>query len=231
VEKIVAVIPARGGSRGIPRKNIKLLAGKPLIAYSIESALHSPSISQVVVSTEDAEIASISRDWGAKVVPRPAELARDATPTEPVLEQAVGHLEEEYGYRLDWIVLLQPTSPFREADDIERAWQKLKEQNGDSLLSVCPNHDFLWHPAEGGYYAPINYDYRRRPRRQQMRQYRENGSIYITRRQILMEEHCRLGGKVVAYVMPPENSLQIDSSWDWWLAEQILRFREANPDA
>lgn len=226
MEKIIAIIPARGGSKGIPRKNIKLLSGKPLIAYSIEAAKHSPCVSQIIVSTEDEEIAGIAQSGGAEVVLRPLELAQDNTATEPVLEHAVEFLEDKNGYKFDWVILLQPTSPFRENDDIEKAWQKLKERNGDSLLSVSIDHSFYWTTNEDGYSLPVNYDFQKRPRRQEMEQCRENGSIYITRRDILMQRHCRLGGKIVTYVMLPENSTELDTMWDWWLAEKILDYKK-----
>ena len=231
-EKVVAVIPARGGSKGIPRKNIKSLAGKPLLAYSVELALQSACVSRVVVSTEDEQIGQIAAACGAEVIPRPPQLAQDDSPTEPVLLQVLQHLEQQQGYRADWMVLLQPTSPLREKDDLEKAWALLRRENADSLLSVCVAHDFLWREQPGSSrVAPINYDYRQRPRRQQMRQYRENGSIYITRRELLLKERCRLGGKIVAYAMAPENSLELDTAWDWWLAEQLIKFRKVKINA
>jgi hypothetical protein len=110
---VLAIIPARGGSKGVPGKNIRELAGKPLIAYSIEAALESEHVDHVVVSTEDEQIAAAAREWGSEVVPRPPELATDTAPTDPVLEHAVTYLEQLDGYRADLIVLLQPTSPLR----------------------------------------------------------------------------------------------------------------------
>lgn len=215
---IVAIIPARGCSKSIPKKNIKLLAGKPLIAYSIEQAKNSKLINKVVVSTDDDEIAEVAEKYGAEVIKRPDELATDTAPTEPVLQHAVKELEKQ-GYKADLIVLLQPTSPLREKDDIDDAIKTLQEKNADSLLSVCPNHLFLW--KEDG--ISINYDYKKRPRRQDMEQYAENGSIYVTKTNILMKENNRLGGKIALHIMKPENSLEIDDEFDFWLIEQMMR--------
>ena len=221
--KFIAVIPARGGSKGLPRKNIRLLAGKPLIAYSIEAALKSKYIDRVIVSSEDEEIAEISRRHGAEVVERPMELATDTAPTEPALEHVVKWLKEYEDYKTDIIVLLHPTSPLRTSEHIDEALDIFLNSNYDSLLSVCPSHAFIWKMGEAGVY-PINYDFKNRPRRQDKEpEYRENGAIYITKYKILMGNHNILGGKIELYIMPEECSIDIDTEFDLWLCEQLLK--------
>jgi len=220
---VIAVIPARGGSKGIPRKNVREIAGEPLIAYTIKAALGSKALSRTIVSTEHQEIAQVARECGAEIVIRPAELATDFAPTEPVLEHAVKHLEETEGYRANVIVLLQPTSPLRDSQHIDEALEAFFKNDYDSLLSVCPSHVFLWRMGGKGAY-PLNYDFKNRPRRQDREpEYRENGAIYITKHHILIGEHNRLGGKIGLYVMPVESSLEIDTEFDFWLCESILK--------
>ena len=167
--EVLAIIPARGGSKGIPRKNIRELAGKPLIAYTIEAALSSRVIDKVVVSTEDREIAALVREYGIEVINRPQELATDTAATEPVLEHAIQFLEKQENYRPDIIVLLQATSPLRQSRHIQEAMGEFLNSNCDSLLSVCLSHMFIWRIRENGA-KPLNYDYRQRPRKQDMPQ-------------------------------------------------------------
>jgi len=214
---IVSIIPARGGSKGVPRKNIRSLRGKPLIAYSIEQSLSSSYIDQTIVSTEDTEIAKISQEYGAKIIVRPMKLAEDTTPTEPVLIHAVEALKKE-GINPHYIVLLQPTSPIRRSGDIDRAIETLIDGSGDSLLSVRENSSFLWLKDS----KPLNYNYIERPRRQEKEwELVENGSIYITKSEILLKKKNRLGGKIIFYVMPDWASFEIDTPFDFELVEYI----------
>lgn len=224
-KQILAIIPARGGSRGIPRKNIRLLNGKPLIAYTIESALNSELIDRVIVSTEDKEIVQISEKSGAEVIKRPEELAGDDTSTEDVLKHVVVQFEKDEKYTPDIIVLLQCTSPLRERNDIDNAIKKMIDSGADSLLSVCDDKSFFW-KLKNDLSVPINYNYNKRPKRQETQQFRENGSIYVFKRKILMEHGSRLGGKIQIYVMKKEDSFEIDEPFDFWLVEQILRLKK-----
>lgn len=222
--EILAIIPARGGSKGIPRKNIKTLADVPLFVYTIEAAMDSRLISRTVVSTEDEEIAWTVWEYGAETIDRPKELATDFAPTEPVLEHAVKHLEGE-GYKADIIVLLQPTSPLRNGKHIDHALVTFFMGGYDSLLSVCNSHAYIW-SIERGQACPLNWALGSRQLRQlRDPEYKENGAIYITKRDILMSEHNRLGGKIGLYVMPEEDSLEIDNEFDFWLCEAILEQR------
>jgi len=221
--EILAIIPARGGSKGIPKKNIRLLDGKPLIAYSIEAALSSKTVDRVVLSTEDEEIAHIAQGYGAEVIKRPMELASDIAPTEPTLEHVVTYLKETEGYQADIIVLLQPTSPLRNGRHIDEAVETFLNNEYDSLVSVCPSHVFLW-KMMGKRAYPSNFDFSNRPRRQDRApEYQENGAIFITNCSILMSSHNRLGGKIGLYIMPKENSWEIDSEDDFWSCEEFIR--------
>lgn len=223
--RICAIIPARGGSKGIPRKNIKLLAGKPLIAYTIEHALRARQVNRTIVSTEDAEIAKVARQYGAEVVMRPPELATDTASTEPVLLHVLSFLEQTEGYVLSLVVFLQPTSPLRQPDDIDNAIDTLSAAGADSLFSCCRSHNFYWR-LEDGQPISANYDYRHRPRRQDFTpEYIENGSIYVTKAEILKQHGNRLGGRVTSYEMNPLDSFQIDTEEDFLLLERLVSLR------
>lgn len=225
--KIVAIIPARGGSKGIPGKNIKMLAGKPLIAWTIGQSRDSRLVSRTIVSTDDNKIAEVARKYGAEVIMRPVALAQDTTPTEPVMLHVLDVLREKEKYIPDYIVLLQCTSPLREKEDIDTAISTLLKEKADALLSVCKNHMFLWGPGKKDKgVMSLNYDYRKRPRRQELQQYRENGSIYVTKTAILKSEKNRLGGKIALHVMSDENSNEIDDPFDLFLIEKILEWKD-----
>lgn len=219
--RIVAIIPARGGSKGIPRKNVLPLAGKPLIVHSIEQAEKSSCITLTVVSTNDDEIARVSEEAGAKVIRRPDEICGDTASSESALIHAIKALAFEEIIP-DLVVFLQCTSPIRRAGDIDLAVATLVNQNADSLLSVSPNHRFLWTEVDGQA-KPINYDFRHRPRRQDMTpQFVENGSIYVFRPEGLLETGNRLFGKVVLYRMGEEAAIDIDSPSDMLMAEILI---------
>lgn len=226
---IVAIIPARGGSKSIPKKNIMDFCEKPLIAWSIKQALNSSSITRVYVSTDDAEIAKVSKKYGADVVERPAELATDTATSEQALLHAIKHIEQNSGNKIDIVVFLQATSPLRESSDIDNALQKFVNENADSLFSAAVLDDFLIWGTVKGAFTSINYDYRNRGLRQNReKQYVENGSIYIFKPDILRKENNRLGGKIVLYEMEFWKSYEIDSYEDLEICEYYIKNKLCN---
>lgn len=217
----IAIIPARGGSKGVPQKNIRPIAEKPLIAHSILDAIESKFTDRVYVSTDSLEIAEVSHKYGAEVIDRPDQLANDTASSESALVHALSEIEKK-GVVPNLIIFLQCTSPIRSGTDIDNAIAKLKAENGDSLLSVSPSHRFLWEEVEG-IGKSINYNWRDRPRRQDMQpQYLENGSIYIFKPWVLKELNNRLGGKIILFPMNEAASWEIDSILDFEVAEFLL---------
>lgn len=220
----IAVIPARGGSKGLPGKNTRPLAGKPLIAWSIEQALECGRIDCVHVSTDDEEIADVARAHGAEVpYLRPAALAQDTTPTEPVITYALDWYERA-GRTFDAIVLLQPTSPVRFPGTLRTALEGFEASGSASLLGVCENHHFFWRNRD----EPVAlYDYRSRPRRQDIlpedRWYRENGSIYVTRTSAFRRHSNRLSEPIHMHVMREEEGWEIDSLADFAVVETLMK--------
>ncbi|MHA6508232.1 acylneuraminate cytidylyltransferase family protein [Tessaracoccus sp. Y1736] len=218
----LAVIPARGGSKGIPRKNLTDIGGKPLIVWTIEQALAAPGV-RVAVSTEDAEIAEVAAGAGAWVIERPADLAQDETPTEPVVENAIRACAEQFG-RPECVLLLQATSPVRLPGTIARALAQFDASGVDSLVGVVPTPPFLWSLEEGK--AVAHWDWEHRRRRQDMAseqlRFRETGSLYLTRTEIYEETHNRMGGRIGLFVMDEAEGIDIDTVNDLALAEAAL---------
>ncbi|MAL74026.1 MAG: CMP-N-acetylneuraminic acid synthetase [Rhodospirillaceae bacterium] len=226
----VALIPARSGSKGIPGKNIQVIAGKPLIAWSIVQALACARIDRTYVSTDGAEIAQIAREFGAEVpFMRPEELSSDVASTESAMLHFLDWLETQDGYTKGTsIVLLQPTSPVRVPGALESAIQEYELKRADSLVSVVERHPFFWKETADGL-AEAQYDYHQRPRRQDLKAtdkfYEENGSIYITRCSILRQNQNRLGGSIAFFPMSLRESVDIDSASDLALVEALLSKR------
>ena len=218
---VTAFIPARGGSKGIPYKNIKEFSGKPLIVHSIEYAQSSKLIDEVVVSTDDSKILKIAKEAGATVIKRPPELATDTSTTESALE----HYHNKSSNKPDIIVLLQVTSPLRPKGSLDEALNHFQKMGYDSLLSICPTHRFYWRIKEDET-AYAEYNYLNRPRRQDLQRkdmrFVENGSIYIFTRKHFEKTGNRLGGKIGYVEWPEEYSLEIDNPIDFMLAEQIF---------
>lgn len=218
---VLAIIPARGGSKGIPRKNLRLLAGRPLLAHTIAHARATPSIGRIVVSTDDEEIASEATALGVEVMRRPAELSGDTASSEAALLHTLDRLAEE-GYRPELVVFLQATSPLRREHDVEEAIQTLLAEGADSLFSASRLEGFLWRNGPEGVRS-FTYDHRHRPRRQDAPEdLIENGSIYVFRPWVLREHGNRLGGRIAVHRMPFLYALQIDEPSDLEAAALLL---------
>jgi len=224
----LGIIPARGGSKGVPRKNVRCLAGQPLIHYTLQAAGASRALARYVVSTEDEEIAAIARAQGCPVVLRPAHLAADDAPMVPVMVHALEECRRN-GEGYDYAVLLQPTTPLRTAQDIDACAEMAAASGADAVVSVCkvPGH---YHPdwqfiirrerLELHNGAPIE---RIKPRRQALSEtYTRNGAVYVVRTALLLDRRVLFGPQTLAYVMPERRSVNIDSETDFAFAEHLL---------
>lgn len=225
--EVLAIIPARGGSKAIPRKNVQMLLGVPLLAHTIEQAQCVQSIARVIVSTDDPEIGRVSHRYGAEVVWRPAEISGDSASSELALLYTLDHLVETEGAVPDLLVFLQCTSPLTLAEDIDGTVQALLDAKADSALTVTPFHYFLWQPGEDGNAVGINHDKRVRSLRQERPpQYRETGAVYVMRTAGFRQARHRFFGKTAMYVMPPERCLEIDDPVDFQVAEVLMQERQ-----
>ena len=231
--RILCVVPARGGSKGVPRKNLRVVGGKPLIVWTIEQALSARPAMDVVVSTDDEEIATVARSAGA-LVPflRPADLALDTTPTEPVVRHAIAAARAAEAAP-DAVMLLQATSPVRLPGTLSRAVAQLGATGVDSLVGVVPQAPFIW--AEGGADAgpTAAYDVTARPRRQDLTpatlRYRETGSLYLTRTWVYDGLDNRLGGRVGLFVMDELEGIDVDTELDLQVADRQLSQLSGSP--
>jgi len=226
--RVLGLIPARGGSRGVPRKNIRLLAGKPLLQYTAEAALTARRICRVVLSTEDEEVAEVGRSCGLEVpFMRPSDLAGDTTPSLPVVQHALRWLEAR-GDRYDAACLLQLTTPFRGAGEIDECVALLEESGADAVVTVRrvpddfhPHWTYLRH-ADGylrlstGEPTPV-------PRRQDLPPaFQRDGSVYVTRRDVVLDGNSLYGERLVGYAVDDRPSLNIDTPDDWARAEELI---------
>ncbi|MCY7296219.1 acylneuraminate cytidylyltransferase family protein [Alteromonas sp. a30] len=223
---IACIIPARGGSKGIPGKNVKTLAGKPLIQWSIEQALNSQRINKgVYVSSDSDAILSVAETCGAIAVKRPDELSSDTASSEAALQHCIDVIRSQHD--IDLIVFLQCTSPIRQQDDIDNAIATLLASEADSLLSVLTIKDyFVWQDSANNNESAhsVNFDFQNRKRRQDLpTQYLENGSIYVFKPDVLAQYNNRLGGKIALYPMEKYCSQQIDDDAEFMLCDAILR--------
>lgn len=228
--KTLAIIPARGGSKGVPRKNVRPVCGKPMIAYTIETALAAKGVfHRVLVSTDDVEIAEVAKKYGAEVpFLRPAELANDKALMIPVIQHAIRYAEADEGMRYDWICLLQPTEPFRTIDDITQAVAIAQSGDCDSVISVVQVfavHPILMKRIENGRLLPFDIEEKEGTRRQDYSPpaYMRNGAIYLSRRDVVMERNSIWGDVIHPYVMPPERSVGVDSELDFKLVELLMQ--------
>jgi CMP-N,N'-diacetyllegionaminic acid synthase len=232
--EILGIVPARGGSKGIPGKNLVPLCGKPLIAWTIESARESRLLTRTVLSSDSDDIIHVAEEHGLEVpFVRPAELAEDDTPALPVIQHAVRTLEQGGGYRPDYVVILQPTSPLRTSQHIDQSLAELTASDADSLVSVVQApHRFCPHSVmrlEGEHLVPfMNYDERDNLRQKKPVFYGRNGAaIYAFTYDCLMKKNSLYGDIILPYIMSTEDSLDIDEPLDVALCEFILKRRSS----
>lgn len=227
--KILGLIPARGGSKGVPRKNIRVLGRKPLIAWTIEAAMQSQLLDRIILSSEDEEIIEVARSCGCEVpFVRPAELAADNSTALATALHALQSLAEEYEY----LVLLQPTSPLRTAEDIDGCIRMCHSRNAPSCTAVCqPRQSPYWMFSRNqeGYLVPLLRDAENISRRQDLPPaYVVNGAVYVAKTSWLRKTMSFVTEETLAYEMPEERSIDIDTELDFKLAEIIVGFgREA----
>lgn len=216
--KILAVIPARGGSKGIPRKNLRFMCGQPLISYAIKNALNSKFIDETVVTTDDTEIAMVAKCYGSKVIKRNSELAKDAVTLDPVIYDAVRKIEDCNNCKYDIVITLQPTSPLLTTKTLDNAIQEFINKDLKTCISVVNRPHLSWGIKNG----KILPKYKERLNRQQLPpDYMETGAFFITRRQFI-KENTRLGNSINVFEVPEKESIDIDSVEDWVVAESIL---------
>lgn len=226
--KILAVIPARGGSKGIPGKNIRHLGGIPLLAWSLDAARSADSIEEIIISTEDTEIAAVAASLGAEpLFLRPADLAADHTPTLPVLQHILERFADS-GRNFDAICLLQPTSPFRPPGFVEAAIQKFLNSGADSLISVRKvpdefNPHWIFEEGESGFLRLATGEDSIIPRRQELPPaYQRDGSVYLTKAEVIMEQNSLYGKKITWLENTSAIHVNLDLPSDWDEAERLL---------
>lgn len=226
--RVLGLIPARGGSKGVPRKNIRLLNGKPLLAYTAESALQAKTLARVILNTEDEEIAEIGRNLGLDIpFMRPPNLAQDSTPSLAVVKHALLTLEEN-GEHFDAVCLLQPTNPLRRAEDIDACVKLFIESNADCVVSVLPvpheyNPKWVFWKNGNGKMSLSTGDTEIIPRRQDLPSaFHRDGSVYITRSEIIINRGSLYGDIVQGYEISSEFSANIDTEEDWKAIEKRI---------
>lgn len=227
-KRILGVVVGRGGSKGIPRKNVRLLGGRPLISYAVVPGKESAYIDRLIVSSDDAEIIEVAKSFGAEApFVRPAELASDTAKALPVIQHAVQFCEHEEGKKYDFIVYLEPTGPLRLAEDIDRAVEKAVDTNADSVVGLMELEDA--NPVR----VKKIVDDRIEPfaipepeglrRQDQEKAYLRNGSVYVFKRDSVVDKNSLWGEVSRPYVMPRERSVNIDEESDFLVAEYFLK--------
>ena len=226
--RVLGLIPARGGSKGITRKNIRELAGKPLLQWTAEAALAARSITSAVLSTDDEEIAAVGRQCGLRTpFLRPSELAADDTPTLPVVQHALRTLEES-GESFDAICLLQPTNPFRTAADIDACVELFISEAADAVLSVLPvpleyNPRWVYFRQADGSLRLSTGESQPIARRQLLPPaFHREGSVYVTRRDVIMQMNSLYGDRVIGYEVARHPTINLDTPSDWLRAEALI---------
>jgi len=220
----VCIIPARGGSKGIIGKNMKLMAGRPLISWVISAALKARSIDRLFVSTDSKKIAQIAVSEGAEVIMRPSNLALDNSPSELALIHALNHLKTKQNYDPNLLVFLQCTSPLTPSEDIDAAVKLHQSEKVDTVIAVIAAHPFIWRKNNFGYLEAINHDPKKRPPRQEIdQQFLEIGAIYVMKAQEFRKHGKRYAGKILPFEMQQENVSDIDNLSDFTEVEKRLK--------
>ena len=219
-KQYIVIIPARGGSKGVPKKNIKEFLGKPLIEHSIEYAKESKCVEKIILTTDDQEIKKVGEKNNITVVDRPEKISGDKATTESAIE----HVISLFDFSIDSIIiLLQPTSPLRPKKSLDKIINTFNKNKYDSILTLSPIHPLTWKINNKN--AECMYDFLNRPRRQDFNEkdliYDENGSVYIFKNKIFKEKNNRLGGKIGYYIFNEEYGKQIDTPLDFELLETI----------
>jgi CMP-N-acetylneuraminic acid synthetase len=227
--RVIGIITARGGSKGVPGKNIRPLAGKPLLVWTAEAALAAKRLARVVLSTDDEAIAEVGRAAGIDVpFLRPAELARDTTPSLPVLQHAVAALEA-VGEHCDAICLLQPTNPLRTSTTIDACIDLFERGGADAVVTLLPvpaeyNPHWVYFADADGLLRPALGEATPIPRRQELPPaFHREGSVYITQRDVLVEQNSLYGKRILGHVVDPARSVNIDTLEDWHRAEALIQ--------
>lgn len=229
VSEILALITARGGSKGVPRKNVRPLAGKPLLAWSAAAALGAQTPLKLVLTTDDPEIAAAGVASGVEVpFLRPAELASDTATSEAAVRHTLDWLAEHEGYRPRLILLLQPTSPFRTSTDIDLAVALQREKDADAVVSVTENErppQWLRRIGEDGFLREVTSTPYITRRQESEKLYRFNGAIYLMKTDVFLRQRTFYPTEMVPYLMPAERSLDIDSEMDFQIADLFMTHR------
>ena len=219
----IAFIPVRGGSKSIPLKNIKIINGKPLVYWTVKSACEAMNVDKVVVATDSEEIKRVVIGFGfdkVEIYDRDAENAQDTSSTESVMLEYIKKtsLKDD-----DKFILIQATSPLLKSSYVDEMIEKLENSDADSIFSVVREKQFHWIETKDGV-KPINYDYRNRPRRQDFQGIlAENGACYINLVKNILENNCRISGKIITYEMPAETAYEIDEESDWLIVENLMQ--------
>lgn len=226
--RVLGLVPARGGSRGIPRKNARSLSGRPLLDYTAQAAFGARGLARVILSTEDPEIAEVGRRCGLEVpFLRPVELAADDTPTLPVVQHAMREVERA-GDRFDAVCLLQPTHPLRRSEDIDACVAILARDGADAVITVFPvppqyNPHWTYSRCESGCLHLVTGEWSPIARRQDLPEaFCREGSVYVTRRDVVLEQNSLYGKLLIGYPLDASRCLNLDTTEDWERAEAML---------
>lgn len=233
--RVLGLIPARGGSKGVPRKNIRLLQGKPLLAYTVEAARAALRLTRVVLSTDDEEIAAVGRRHGVEVpFMRPSHLAQDDSPMLAVVQHALRTIEET-GPRFDAVCLLQPTTPFRIPEEIDACIDLLEQQGADAVVTVLQvpveyNPHWVYFSDGAGLLRLSTGEATPIARRQALpKAVHREGSVYVVRRDVILDRDSLYGDRLIGYEVAPRPRVNIDAVEDWHVAERLAQHARRAP--